>query len=184
MFEKSLQDLIKGIRNQKSDTTAYIAKCIQEIKDELKSRDVTIKTQALAKMVYVRTMLMAVCGNAATVDGTPLRFTNAALLVYSVPMRTLCMVCLPLHKFIVMGFVLQLNMCGNEMSWAAFHVIEVMTQERFGLKRVGFTAAALTFTPQTDVLVLCTQLLKKVGVGAQDIRMRPPLVPSMRFSEY
>jgi AP-3 complex subunit delta-1 len=54
MFEKSLQDLVKGIRNSKNDSTAYIAKAIQEIKEELKNRDVTIKAQALQKLTYVR----------------------------------------------------------------------------------------------------------------------------------
>jgi AP-3 complex subunit delta-1 len=54
MFEKSLQDLVKGIRAANNDSAAYIAKAIQEIKDELKSRDVTIKAQALQKLTYVR----------------------------------------------------------------------------------------------------------------------------------
>ncbi len=53
MFEKSLQDLVKGIRAANNDSAAYIAKAIQEIKDELKSRDVTIKAQALQKLTYV-----------------------------------------------------------------------------------------------------------------------------------
>ncbi len=56
MFEKSLQDLVKGIRNANDDSAAYIAKATQEIKEELKSRDVTIKAQALAKLTYVRTI--------------------------------------------------------------------------------------------------------------------------------
>jgi hypothetical protein len=56
MFEKSLQDLVKGIRNTKGDTTQYIAKAIAEIKDEVKSRDVTVKAQALQKMTYVRSL--------------------------------------------------------------------------------------------------------------------------------
>ncbi len=37
-------------------------------------------------------------------------------------------------------------MLGHEMGWASFHVIEVMSQERFGLKRTGFLAAAQSFT--------------------------------------
>jgi AP-3 complex subunit delta-1 len=52
-------------------------------------------------------------------------------------------------------------MLGHDMSWAAFHVIEVMSQDRFSLKRTGFLAAAQSFTATTDVLVLCVQLLKK-----------------------
>ncbi len=53
MFEKNLQDLVKGIRAIKGDTGPFIAKAVQEIKDELKSRDVTIKAQALQKLCYV-----------------------------------------------------------------------------------------------------------------------------------
>ncbi len=53
MFEKTLQDLVKGIRNANEDNGAYVAKAIQEIKEELKSRDVTIKAQALQKLTYV-----------------------------------------------------------------------------------------------------------------------------------
>ena len=34
-------------------------------------------------------------------------------------------------------------------------------QERFGLKRIGFLAASQSFNSKTDVIVLCTQLLKK-----------------------
>lgn len=54
-------------------------------------------------------------------------------------------------------------MMGHDMNWAAFHIIEVMSQERFALKRVGFLAASLSFTATTDVIVLCNQLLKKVS---------------------
>jgi AP-3 complex subunit delta-1 len=52
-------------------------------------------------------------------------------------------------------------MLGHDMSWASFPIIEIMSQERYGLKRIGFLAAAHTFNAKTDVLVLCTQLLKK-----------------------
>ena len=54
MFEKNLQDLVKGLRNNKGDASAYIAKELQAIKEEAKSRDVGIKSQALAKATYVR----------------------------------------------------------------------------------------------------------------------------------
>ena len=40
-------------------------------------------------------------------------------------------------------------MLGHDMSWAAFAIIEVMSQERFALKRIGFLAAAQSFTPAT-----------------------------------
>jgi AP-3 complex subunit delta-1 len=105
MFEKSLQDMVKGIRRTNNDP-AFVAKCLQEIKEEARSRDVTVKAQALAKMTY-------------------------------------------------------LYMSGHDMTWASFTIIEIMTQERFSLKRIGYLAACQSFTPKTDVLVLCTALLKK-----------------------
>jgi AP-3 complex subunit delta len=52
-------------------------------------------------------------------------------------------------------------MLGHDMSWASFQVIEVMSQERFALKRIGFLAASQSFNSKTDVIVLCTQLLKR-----------------------
>lgn len=54
MFEKSLQDLVKTLRAVKGDAAPVIAKAIQDIKDELKSRDVVVKAQALQKLCYVR----------------------------------------------------------------------------------------------------------------------------------
>jgi AP-3 complex subunit delta-1 len=62
MFEKNLQDLVKGIRSSNNDS-GYIAKAIQEIKEELKSRDVTIKAQALQKLTYVSCARDARCGS-------------------------------------------------------------------------------------------------------------------------
>lgn len=53
MFEKSLQDMVKGLRNAKGETAAFIAACVKEIKEELKSRDMTIKAQAVQKMTCV-----------------------------------------------------------------------------------------------------------------------------------
>ncbi len=48
------------------------------------------------------------------------------------------------------------------MSWASFHVIETMSSPRFHLKSVGYLAAGQTFNEDTDVLMLTTNLLKKV----------------------
>ena len=45
MFEKSLQDLVKGIRSHKRDPSAFISQSIQEIKLELRNTDPFIKAQ-------------------------------------------------------------------------------------------------------------------------------------------
>ncbi|DAZ93564.1 TPA: hypothetical protein N0F65_009804 [Lagenidium giganteum] len=54
-----------------------------------------------------------------------------------------------------------LHMLGYDMCWAAFHVVEVMSYERFAHKRIGYNAASQSFTQSTDVVLLCTNLLKK-----------------------
>lgn len=106
MFEKNLQDLVKGIRSAKGDVNIYISQAMQEIKTELKSTDPFVKAQAVRKLTY-------------------------------------------------------LHMLGYDMCWAAFHVVEVMSYERFAHKRIGYSAAIQSFTQTTDVVLLCTNLLKK-----------------------
>lgn len=56
MFEKSLQDLVRGIRaHRKSpeDERQYIDKCLREIEVELKRTDMDIKSQAVLKLAYL-----------------------------------------------------------------------------------------------------------------------------------
>ena len=53
-------------------------------------------------------------------------------------------------------------MLGYDMSWASFHVVEVMSSPKVHLKSIGYLAAAQSFEQDTDVLMLTTNLLKKV----------------------
>jgi AP-3 complex subunit delta-1 len=53
-------------------------------------------------------------------------------------------------------------MFGYDMSWASFHVLEVMSSVKYSQKRVGYLGAVQTFRPDTDVVMLATNLLKKV----------------------
>jgi hypothetical protein len=55
MFEKSLQDLVKGLRDCKTDaeSQAYISKSLAEVKEEAGSREIPVKANALLKAVYV-----------------------------------------------------------------------------------------------------------------------------------
>ena len=48
------------------------------------------------------------------------------------------------------------------MSWASFYVLEVMSCQKYLQKRIGYLGAAQSFQPDTDVLMLATNLLKKV----------------------
>lgn len=48
IFQKSLQDLVKGIRSHKNDASLYISQAIAEIKAELKSTDQYMKAEAVS----------------------------------------------------------------------------------------------------------------------------------------
>jgi AP-3 complex subunit delta-1 len=56
-------------------------------------------------------------------------------------------------------------MMGYDMSWASFYIVEVMSSPRAHLKSVGYLGATQSFTANTDVLMLTTNLLKKVRVS-------------------
>jgi AP-3 complex subunit delta-1 len=47
IFQKTLQDLIKGIRANKKDPSSFISQCIAEIKIELKNNDNFVKSEAV-----------------------------------------------------------------------------------------------------------------------------------------
>ena len=71
----------------------------------------------------------------------------------------------------------KLDMLGYDMSWASFHVVEVMSSPRVHLKSVGYLAAVQSFEQDTDVLMLTTNLLKKVGNSplSLDLLLHPSL---------
>jgi AP-3 complex subunit delta-1 len=62
--------------------------------------------------------------------------------------------------------LIYLEMVGHDMSWASFHVLEVMASQKYHQKRVGYLGAVQSFRPDTDVLMMATNLLKKVGQPA------------------
>ncbi|KAM0286021.1 hypothetical protein ACHAQH_001211 [Verticillium albo-atrum] len=105
-FEKSLYDLIRGLRNHKGNEREYIQNSLKECRAEVRSQDMDLKATALMKLVY-------------------------------------------------------LEMVGHDMSWASFHVLEVMSSPKYHQKRVGYLAAVQSFRPDTEVLMLATNLLKK-----------------------
>ncbi|MCJ1438951.1 AP-3 complex subunit delta [Xylographa pallens] len=57
--------------------------------------------------------------------------------------------------------LIYLEMFGHDMSWASFNVLEVMSSPKYLQKRVGYLAAVQSFRPDTEVLMLATNLLKK-----------------------
>ncbi|KAI0286853.1 Ap3d1 protein [Russula aff. rugulosa BPL654] len=106
MWERTLQDLVRGLRANKKDESKFIEQAVDEIKREIKSKDMELKAGAVLKLTY-------------------------------------------------------LDMLGYDMSWASFHVVEVMSSPKYHLKAVGYLAATQSFGPDTDVLMLTTNLLKK-----------------------
>ncbi|EIN14349.1 Adaptor protein complex AP-3 delta subunit [Punctularia strigosozonata HHB-11173 SS5] len=106
MWERTLQDLIRGLRANKKDEAKFIAQAMDEIRKEVKSKDMELKAGAILKLTY-------------------------------------------------------LDMLGYDMSWASFHVVEVMSSPKIHLKSVGYLGAGQSFGPETDVLMLTTNLLKK-----------------------
>ena len=57
MFERTLQDLIRGLRAHKASSKAqeesFLQEAMGEIKDELKGKDMGLKAEGMLKMCYV-----------------------------------------------------------------------------------------------------------------------------------
>uniref|UniRef100_A0ACA9YEX7 AP-3 complex subunit delta n=1 Tax=[Candida] jaroonii TaxID=467808 RepID=A0ACA9YEX7_9ASCO len=109
-FEKSLTDLIKGIRQHSKESSESLAQfldnAIVECKNELSSNDMETKAMAVLKLAY-------------------------------------------------------LEMYGFDMSWCNFHILEVMSSNKFQIKRVGYLAAIQSFKNEKDLLILATNQFKK-----------------------
>ncbi len=48
IFQRSLQDLIKGIRSHRKDPAAFVSQAMAEIKAELRSTDAFLKAEAVS----------------------------------------------------------------------------------------------------------------------------------------
>ncbi|GME62984.1 Clathrin/coatomer adaptor adaptin-like protein [Neofusicoccum parvum] len=123
-FEKSLYDLIRGLRNHKGNERAYIQESLRECRKEIKGSDMGVaadlKATALLKLTY-------------------------------------------------------LEMFGHDMSWASFNVLEVMSSPKYPQKKVGYLAAVQSFRPDTEVLMLAENLLKKDLSSPQPTTITLPL---------
>jgi AP-3 complex subunit delta-1 len=54
MWERTLQDLVRGLRANKKDESKFIAQAVDEIRQEIKSKDMELKAGAVLKLTYVR----------------------------------------------------------------------------------------------------------------------------------
>lgn len=125
-FEKSLYDLIRGLRNHKGNEGEYIQNNIKECKEEIRSQDMGESTLFLAIGFQAGSYL------------SDKKTTALLKLIY-------------------------LEMFGYDMSWASFHILEVMSSGKYLQKRVGYLGAVQSFRSDTEVLMLATNLLKKVS---------------------
>ncbi|EIW71741.1 hypothetical protein TREMEDRAFT_43040 [Tremella mesenterica DSM 1558] len=112
MFERTLQDLIRGLRahraSSKASEDAFINEAMTEIREELKGKDMALKAEGVLKMCYL-------------------------MMLYPIPAPS--------------GF--------------AFHVVEVMSSQRYHLKQIGYLAAPLAFSGETEEVVLTVNGIKK-----------------------
>lgn len=106
MFDKNLTDLVRGIRNNKENEAKYISQCMEDIKIELRQDNLSVKSNAVAKLTY-------------------------------------------------------LQMLGYDISWAGFNIIEVMSSNKFTLKRIGYLAASQSFHCDSELLMLTTNMIRK-----------------------
>lgn len=123
-FEKSLYDLIRGLRNHKGNEVEYIQHSLRECRKEIRGSD-------------MGTLPSGECLLSKDLLPPDLKTTAVLKLIY-------------------------MEMFGHDMSWASFHVLEVMSSSKYLQKRVGYLAAVQSFRPETEVLMLATNLLKKV----------------------
>jgi AP-3 complex subunit delta len=54
MWERTLQDLIRGLRANKKDEAKFLAQAVDEIRKEIKNKDMELKAAAVLKLTYVR----------------------------------------------------------------------------------------------------------------------------------
>ncbi len=62
-----------------------------------------------------------------------------------------------------------LQMIGYPFSGANFHMLETMASAKYHHKHIGYLAAAQCFSPDTDVLILATNMIKKDLQSAQPL---------------
>ena len=69
LFDKNLTDLVRGIRNNRENEAKYIAQCMEEIKEELRQDNLSVKSNAIAKLTYVS--ILSLCNILTFVSAAP-----------------------------------------------------------------------------------------------------------------
>ena len=68
-----------------------------------------------------------------------------------------------------------LHMLGYRLSSASFHILETMASSNYRFKFIGYLAASLCFSEDTEVLILATNLIKKDLHSAQPLDVQAAL---------
>ena len=154
IFQRSLQDLIKGIRAHKRDAGAFISQLIADIKVELKSTDPFLKAEAIRKLTYLQMI------------GYNISWASFAIVeVMSQPRFV--------HKRV--GYLAACQVRFNSHAWRLFAVY-AGSAARVTLHTLTNTPPLLplphlpltqSFTETTDVVLLTTNLFKKEFAAAQ-----------------
>ena len=162
LFDKNLNDLVRGIRNHKDDEGKYIAACLEEIKQELRQHNTAVKANAVQKLTYLQ--VFVACG-----FSHKKKKILICTLYYSVKTNQLtigieyfCIYILQFHRILMTIFhKIIFQMLGYDISWAGFNLVEVMASTKFTEKRVGYLAASQCFHKDTEVLMLTTNMIRK-----------------------
>ncbi len=79
--QKSLTDLVRGIRSNKKNESQYISQALQEIKEELRSNDTQKKSVAVQKLTYVSNICF-VSSDVTLVTNVGLRYVLGRVQYY------------------------------------------------------------------------------------------------------
>ena len=85
MWERTLQDLIRGLRANKNDEAKFIAQANDEIRREIKSKDMELKAGAVMKLTYVRVSFLLAVVHREFSQSTPARHAGLRHVLGLVP---------------------------------------------------------------------------------------------------
>ena len=185
LFQKTLRDMITGMRQHKNpaDQQRFLHKCQAEMREEARPRARLSRTRGTARYLR-RGRGVTLCRRARSHTHFPRGTVSATLCsfrhqVKSTDVRT---------KALALEKLTYLHMLGYDMSWAAFHVVEVrtftfcriatsacclihprrtalphqaMSSQKLRFKHIGYQAATASLHPGLDVMLLIPNLLKK-----------------------
>ena len=165
MFEKTLTDVVKGIRASKRDTSKYISQCISEIKSELNSSDMFVKANALQKLTFLQMMGFTMNWDRASfatieVMSSP-RFAHKRV-GYLAAVRDRVTLYFDIYIYIDIDIYIIINIGTSMHNRTLFDATNILVC----LFHILILIQSQGFTQDTEVVLLTTNLLKKELRGA------------------